>query len=213
MRRLAAILIIVVLVALPVLAALPATDAFTGTTGNALTTYSASWTLNNGDFDIQTNQVHTNVASTNSLAHWNADAFADNQYAQLKLTAGVASVYIGPAVRVAASAHTGYFCRAANNGASSNILMYKVVAGSHTQLGTTYAFTWVDNKILYIEASGTSITCKLDGVSVVGPITDGDIASGSGGITGYDNGATYGDDWEAGNLSAAAPTRIKVVIR
>lgn len=186
--------------------ALPATDAFTGTNGTQLETYSANWTINNGALDIQTNSLAPDSPATNSLAHWNADAFNADQYSQGTVVTQ-AGVVIGVAVRVHASAHTGYTL---NVEAGNTTYFQKFVGGTETLFdsGTGVA----NSSVLRIEASGTTITPLDDGATPAGLVasqTDSAIASGSAGVSGYDDGTTTRlDNWEGGNLGGApAATR------
>ena len=181
--------------------ALPATDNFNGTTGDQLVDYNASWTLNDGDFDIVGNATIAPDDAGFCLAHWNADAFADNQYAQL-VHVDSGFNWLGPAVRVGAAAVTGYTysCR------SSARNLSRWVAGAETALAAVGSGT-SDNDVLRLEASGTTITPILNAVTDagLGAQTDATIASGSAGICGYGAAGTSdeGDDWEGGNLGGA----------
>jgi hypothetical protein len=89
---------------------LPATDTFTSASDQALTTYSSSWTNNHGAFQVlgATDDVKSNTSSDETCAHWNADAFGNDQYAQVKITAVSGDTPMGPAVRCYASANTYY---------------------------------------------------------------------------------------------------------
>lgn len=177
--------------------ALPATDVFTGSDGTALTTYSANWTNNQGAFKIGGNAVTPN-ADGDDAAHWNADAFANDQYAQGVIGAIGTAVYIGVAVRCAASAATFYSFTGNSNDAS---YLSKYVAGSYTDLGSAAAFT--AGQTVRIEAEGTTVRCKINGTTVIS-VTDTGIASGSAGVAGAGTVATSTlDNWEGGNLSAA----------
>lgn len=183
---------------------LPATDVFTGSDGTALTTYSANWTLNFGDFQILGNQLRTNSPGNDGLAYWNADTFANNQYAQCTLSM-LGPSYVGPAVRCAVGgADTGYYFF----GGPERYLT-KVVTGTFTQLGSTGGAASV-GQVYRLEANGTTITPKIDGVTdtgVGGAQTDSAIASGAGGVSGSgSNSSVRMDDWEAGDLGGAAPT-------
>ena len=182
--------------------ALPATDAFTDDDWTGLTTHSANWTLNGGGFDIYSNQVSPANVSDNSGAHWNAESFADDQYAEIVLsTTTTGFIYIGAAVRVASGATETYYGFYAN---SSDTKLVKLVAGSETQLGSDGAGLSADD-VVRIEASGTTITPLVNDVEQdpPGAQTDATIESGSGGICGYGaNTTVLGDDWEAGDLAA-----------
>ena len=190
--------------------ALPATDVFTAADGTALTTYSANWTLNNGNFAIYSNSVGANLNNAFPLAHWNADVFANNQYSKGTRTKNPYSTYqsCGVSVRCAATGNTGY----GFNGYDTSSELYKVVSGTRTQLGSNGSAGAEIGDEIYIEANGTSITPKLNGstTGTPGTQTDSAIASGYAGLAGYGNHPDYGwlDTWEGGNLGAGGPQTI-----
>ena len=195
---------------------LPATEAFTDTDGVQLTTHSASWTLNSGDFDIQSNGFCIDDANNQLVraAHWNADAFSNDQYSQAVATLITSSEYhyLGVSVRCAASANTFYAWiipgnKVATAGAE---YMIKMVDGSSTTLvsdGGTALFSNGDT--LKFTAAGTTLTpYRNDSTTgTCGAQTDNAISSGYAGISGYDwNSGTRTlvrfDTWEGGNLAA-----------
>lgn len=195
--------------------ALPATESFTDSNGVQLTTHSASWTLNDEDFDIQSNAFATDAASTGYCsAHWNADSFSDDQYSQIVVDAVVVNkyCYIGTSARNHASTADYYYWV----GQANESLLGKVVSGSSTQLGAAGA-AWVVTDVIKLEAEGTTITPYENGSTTGTPGAQTDAAHGSGyaGIGGYWHAPhsgfdddIRGDDWEGGNLAAgaAAPT-------
>lgn len=181
--------------------ALPATDAFTGTDGTQLTTYSANWTLQLGDFDIQSNALAPDsLANSDSLACWTADTFNADQYSQIKIVAvSTAPASIGPAVRVASGATTAYLLFHS----SAAWELWKVVAGTWTKINNGASRTLQVNDVLRLEISGTTLTVKINGVAQGSPTTDSDIASGYAGLHANKDDANHrGDDWEGGNLAA-----------
>ena len=183
--------------------ALPAIDVFTTASNQAIATYSASWTVNNGAFTVfATGDDVASSAAGDNLAHWNADAFNNNQYGQIVISAA-ASNDVGAAARCAASAFTGYVF-SAGNGAS---YFSKYVAGVWTALAADGA-GYATNDVIRIEVNGTTITPLKNGgtTGTPGPVTDTSIASGSAGIYGYGNTSSRGDNWEGGNLGGAAAT-------
>ena len=178
--------------------ALPATDGFAAANGTALTTYSASWTNNGSTFAIFSNALRCSNAAEGA-AHWNADTFSNDQYATATVVAITNVSYIGVSVRCHATATTFYGFEANSNDAS---YLFKYVAGVSTQLGSTGAvFTVTD--VLRLEASGTTITPKVDGSTLnpPGAQTDSSISSGFAGVVGAgsDTGSRI-DNWEGGNL-------------
>lgn len=187
--------------------ALPATDVFTAANGTALTTYSASWSLNAGNFSIQTNALAANgaAATTETAARWNADAFPADQYAQGVLSALSATVNanIGIGVRIATDNSANYYGLYYDDD-TGDTLIFKVVAGVWTQLGAAFTAVRAVNDILRLEVSGTTLTYKLNGTSQ-GTRTDSSLSSGSAGVVG--RGLTTAhriDTWEGGSLSVAA---------
>lgn len=183
--------------------ALPATDSFTNSNGVQLATHDASWTVNAGDFDIQSNSLAPDV-SGECWAYWNADSFDDDQYAQ----AGIVAVQgngsaMGVVVRSHASAQSGYSFTVDNYGSPARQL-YRLDSGSLTTLasdGTSESSLPVTYRI---EAEGTSIRALREGANLWGDQTDATYSSGSAGIHGrYDTSLTRLDDWEGGNLGAA----------
>jgi hypothetical protein len=185
--------------------ALPATDSFTDSNGTALTSHSANWTQNNGAFDIQSNALAPNNSGDESGAHWNADAFDNDQYAEGVATgfAGNDGIAIGLAVRCHASADT-YYGFYGDSYSGSGSYLFKMVSGTWTQIGDTGA-NWEDGDTVWLEVEGTTLTPKVNGSTDpdIGAQTDSSIASGSAGLSGYNDGAAnLIDDWEGGNLGA-----------
>ncbi len=182
---------------------LPATDTFTGTNGTNLTTYSASWSYTayaSNKFAINSNAIYSIFSSDGVFAYWNADAFANAQYSQVKLVAVASGVYLGPAVRLSNSADTGYYLEGDSGDGS---YLYKRVAGTETQLGSVGGVA-AANQVWRLEANGSTITPKKDGATTgtPGAQTDSAIASGYAGICCWGSSTSARiDDWEGGNLS------------
>jgi len=189
--------------------ALPATDAFTSASDQTLTAYSASWT-NNGSSEFTVLAASddvgptTNVTHADEIAHWNADTFADDQYALGKTTTMVTPGDIGPAVRVDASAMTAYVY----SSDSSASFLGKYVAGAYTQLGSNGSAAVV-NDILKVTVVSTTVTPYINSstTGTPGAQTDSAITSGSGGIYGYRASSVCRlDDWEGGDVGGSAYT-------
>jgi hypothetical protein len=184
--------------------ALPATDTFTGVNGTALQTYSANWTIQCGAFAINTNAFYANASGAEGAAYWNADVFANNQYAQCAHAAEASTPHTGPAVRISTAASAGttndtYYGFYAN---SIDRQIFKNVAGTWTQFGSNGASPAL-NDVLRIEVEGTTIRCYVNGAGLVSN-TDSAIASGAAGISGFDTGTGQrSDTWEGGNLAGA----------
>jgi hypothetical protein len=179
----------------------PVTDNFPGTS------LSANWTTDDSTAKIlavSSGSVHGNSAAQHGLAHWNA-VFKNDQFAQATITAlnGSGSNTMGVSVRTSGSDLTNYFLWSWGNGV---IGFFKTVHGTSTSLGDCSASTASVGNVLRIEASGSTITAKKNGVAICGsPVTDTDIPSGAPGIFGYDSGNSAINTWSGGNLDATSP--------
>src|SRR3990172_1857706 len=84
---------------------LPATDAFTDTNGVQITSHGTGWTLLNGgslqgDMDIQSNSLASDVLNTDVVAFWDNDTFDDDHYSEATIVAITSNpVYIGVTTR------------------------------------------------------------------------------------------------------------------
>lgn len=184
-------------------AALPATDAFTGTNGTALQTYSTNWTINAGGFQINTNSVACSQNNEGG-AHWNADSFNNDQYAQATVSAIGSGFFIGLGVRESASGAT-YYGIYYDNGVGQ---LFKNVAGTWTQLGSNSVGV-SSSDVLRLEAAGTTITPKKNGATTgtPGAQTDSSISSGFAGLSCWGNSTgSRVDDWQGGNLGGGGPS-------
>lgn len=192
--------------------ALPATDSFTQG-GAGFGPLSASWTVTTGMGTPQVQQtadvVEVSSVGADAAAYWNADAFNNDQYAQIKVvTAAGTDRFVGCAVRTASGAQTFYQGGVFGAlGGSVTTRIRKTVAGVNTTLGATGTATVNTGDTIKLEVSGTTITLYLNGVSVLSR-TDSSIASGSAGIFLFTDSGGVGDaeldDFLADNLVAAA---------
>jgi hypothetical protein len=156
-----------------------------------------NWTLCTADqFQIYSHQVTGGTASALQMAYWNATSFATNHYAQLRITKlDDTTPAIGPAVRVASGALTGY---AALFWATA-IYLYKYISGAQTVLGSYGAASVGD--VVRLEVSADQLTVKRNGSTIIGPVTDSDIPTGNPGMHAYTDGTSVlADDWEGGNV-------------
>jgi hypothetical protein len=183
--------------------ALPATDTFTGTDGTALQTYSGNWSIRAGGFVINTNAVSPSSSALENAAWWNADAFADDQYATGTIAA-IGGSALGLAVRVDTGANNSYYGYYSD---ATTSYLFKVVSGTWTQLGSTGA-GWSAGDVIRLEISGTSLRPMVNGVTAsIGVQTVTDLASGAAGLSGWNSDtANRLDNWEGGNLGGAAST-------
>lgn len=189
-----------------------ATANFNGTNGTALVTHNANFSLVTGNFQLRDNALESNVGGgAESAARWNANTFNNDQYATATVVnvGTAASDGVGLAVRCSSSATTYYGMYFTG---SLNMWLFKVITGSWTQLGSAVAVP-ADNDVLRLEVEGTTLRPTKNGSSTGTPgnQTDSAIASGSGGVSGWGSAGSSTnqiDNWEAGNLGAAAATSL-----
>jgi hypothetical protein len=182
--------------------ALPASDNFNRADANPI---GGNWTTsgNLAAMRLLSNQVKGSTTGTCG-AYWNADAFNDDQYSQIK---GVSATYQntwGPSVRVAAGGtEICYFFRYQT---STTLRVYKINGGSASQIGSDYSNTYVQNDILRLEVSGQ------DASAVLTPYINGVAQATRAGSAGFNSGSAgirqaaatqLMDDWGGGNLGGA----------
>lgn len=177
--------------------ALPASDNFNRADGN-LQTGSANWTLvGTGNLAISANEITPARSGNPVLYRWNADTFANDQYAQLTITNVTTNGALGPAARVQ-TATTGAYFLSTFSGASQSFLMKIINNGAMTQIGS--GFTTANGDIIRLEVEGTSLRVYKNTVLQFTQ-TDSSLATGSGGLFGNDFDDTCtGDNWTAGDL-------------
>lgn len=148
-----------------------ASDLFTGTGPTAITSHSATlggpWVRHSYATDVTAPNVTSNVlvkgdTGTNIIYYLTASPASADYIAQLDYTHnGGANEIAGPAVRMSTSASTAYFAILFQSAAEVRI--YKVVAGTLTQVGSGVAL-WVSSGETYriiLEANGTTIRAKV----------------------------------------------------
>lgn len=110
---------------------------------------------------------------------------------------------------VAARAHaTELTCYGARYSAG-NVQLFKMVAGTFTQLGSNYAASFAASEThrVGVRCSGNQLYATWDGVDVIGPITDSAIASGYAAIrTTSSITNIHIDNFSVDNLAAADTT-------
>jgi hypothetical protein len=181
--------------------ALPAFEPFTG--DGALANWTQQATL---DTLVRVGGQGATNSVQDAMAYWNADVFAADQYSQFVVKAkDPALKYYGPVVRASGigdALRNGYL--ALDNVSTGNVELWKLVAGSFTQLKVV-AQVVVANDVPRIEVQGTTIVMKLNGVQIGTSTTDSSLATGSAGVYILDH-QTRIDDWEGGNLGGAPPS-------
>lgn len=126
------------------------------------------------------------------------------------LVANNAAPMAGVCGRMQAAAQTLY--QAIWGESAGNIRLFKVVAGTQTQLGSSYAYTLTTTPAnLRLRMDGASISVELDGATIIGPVTDSAITTaGAAGIYLFHNretgvsDATSLDNFSADDIGAAS---------
>lgn len=151
-------------------------------------------------YRVDTNRaiVNTSVAV---LDRYTAVSWPNDQYAKVTLVtlAADSDEGVGPACRMSAIAQTAYFVQAN----TTEIKLYRVVAGVFGQLGSDAAAAAV-NDVIELICSGTSVSAKKNGATIIGPVTDVAIAAGSAGLWGFEvSNIVAVDNFEGGDLGTA----------
>lgn len=185
--------------------ALPKLESFTDTNGTVLTTHDAGWGQADGATSqgvIQGNRLRGNTAAHTSILYWKTDTPGNDQYAQAVASQVDSTGYQGPGVRFASTFQADGYTIDSHSGDRE---LTKWVASSESILYSD-AGTLSNGDLQRIEVAGNVLVYKLNGSSLNGAgTTDNTRASGALALVIYDNQATTEmDDWEGGNLTAAA---------
>lgn len=204
---------------------LPVSDGFVQTSGvtQVLTTYSAAWTILEGNFSVGSgnNAVHGTGAGYNTARH-NVETFAADQYSQVTLTAGLitAGEYGGAAVRCQIGVNSSYHVEA--NG--TNFYVSRCVAGVQTTLFGPISQAFAGGDVLRVEITGTGATVTIRvfralaatptvfsqvGTDYLDTSASRITSAGQGGIFKYgDEGTARITNFQAGNLAAGSPFEV-----
>ncbi len=201
-----------------------ASAAFTGTQFTELSAVDANWSKQTGwANDLILGAGGTYVIRNSNLSaavyrHSGSSINADYESSAdiAVLNANAAFPLIGVCARMQAGAQTMYFLVWGES--AGNIRLFKYVAGTQTQLGSSYTYTLTTTPArLAIRVEGSNISGKLNGTTVIGPVTDTDItAAGKAGIYLFDTRESgvsdavsldnfSADDLSAGTLSSLPP--------
>lgn len=184
-----------------------ATDDFNRANSTGLG--SASWTTANSctSFNVASNTAAV-LFNTFGGNYYNAVVWPNAQYGQVVLASPLATSAdegVGPVVRLASGAFTGYWVQAG----AGDTRLYKIVAGAFTQLGSTASASSLGD-VIKLLANGTTLTVTRQGIAICGtPLTDASISSGNVGIFGSSSGPNAAlDSFEGGDLSAGSTATV-----
>jgi hypothetical protein len=176
-----------------------ATDNFNRADGSL----GSNWTDQEPGSAIASNEVTGSGGDGGfNHAYWNADAFDDDQYAQIVIK--TTGTYIGPSVRCS-GLNKAYLLQTTGSGST----LFKWDTG-FTNLGSYGAVS--ANDVVKLEVTGTTLKVYINGAQNGSNATDSGLASGSAGI--YTAGTTArADDWEGGNVGGGGgATAIPVLV-
>lgn len=158
----------------------------------------ANWTVPGIDNPIPISSNVCTQATFPGIEYYSAATWPNDQWAQMTIVSpsSTSDAGMGPAVRVTSGGDL-YFAQAT----TSEVRLYKRITNGYTQLGTDGAGISAGD-VVYIEAQGTSLLVKVNGATVVGPVTDSALASGNAGIWTTDI-ANTGDDWSGGDFASS----------
>lgn len=171
-------------------------------------TLGANWTNDagaSGGWQIATNratQINLVAIQTAYLSSWTG---GNDQYAETQMVT-LAGGWFGPVVRASTNT-TGYVAAVFALGSAANIVVVSFIAGASTTVGTV-STTVNANDVVRLEAQGTTIRVKLNGVQIFSQ-TDATIASGSPGLMTdpSSGGQNIVDNFAAGDFSSGAATK------
>lgn len=163
----------------------------------------ANWTTTTGAnaLAIDTNQVKAGTGASDCWQFYSGVTWANDQWAQLTITALNAGAFDGgPVVRMSA-AFNGYQAQSHDG---THLYVYKVTGGSFVEL-TSVIYTPTVNDVIYLEIQGNTLIVKINGVTQI-TITDNTspFTTGNAGAGLFD-GTIRGDDFIAGDF-AVGPT-------
>ena len=190
-----------------VVAATVPTESFTGASG-ALA--NPPWRQQRTVGAVGRNGSGLGIGSVNSKdlhTFWNAVAFTNDQYSQVRIAGGLApstqyAIVLVRASGVGDAADNNYAF--ATDGASGlgHTDLSKNINGTQTIL-RNFATTFAAGDVMKMAVVGSLITCYKNGVSI-GTYSDASLASGSPGVGMYGSTVTI-DDWEGGSIGAQVP--------
>jgi hypothetical protein len=167
----------------------PFTDDFSGSFPGA------NWTVNSGAFSIGSGVIVANAASTECGAHYSAEEFAADQYAE-GIAANMAGGQIGVCVRADPGGDDSYLGIYASN---IETYSFEMADGSWTPIGST-GDGMANAQAIRAEYSGTTLTTLVNGVEETSTTQTG-VSGGKPGISGFGTaGGSALTSWEGGDL-------------
>ena len=131
-----------------------------------------------------------------------AESYTSDQYSQVAVTSTqlTGSQWIGPMVRAQNGGQNAYVGIYYWNNGSPDLMLFKRISGSWTQLGGTYSSgALAAGTQLQVKAAGSTISFLQNGVQRI-TATDTSLSGGAPGIMSYGTGQV--DNWSGGDAAA-----------
>lgn len=160
----------------------------------------ANWDSILSSAQIVGNEVRVTTAGSAASEVYNAFSPTNDQECRVTIVTNTGTnAFIGATVRSADTPTNTHYHGISEANAAETSRIRKIVAGVVTQLATENATTWVAGDVVTIGVVGTALTLYRNGTSVL-TATDGDIASGKGGLYMFNDSADLAtvelDTWE-----------------
>jgi len=181
----------------------------------------ANWTAYDDGSGLVPCRISNNAAAGTTTAVRCYEGFSHylptaNQYVEVTLFLDHGGSFLtnrefGALIRMTdpASSFSGYICQARTPGTASTARIRRIDAGSSsTLINDDGSLTWVDGDVLRCEVTGSTITLKRNGVTIIS-WSDATYATGRGGISILDDPAddyVHIDTFTVSDIAGAAVT-------
>ena len=169
----------------------------------------SNWTTRSGVSAcvIDSNTVEGGSGADNAM-YWNEHTFNDDHYVELVYSSTTGDAGGGVSGRIQADNDDCYDVYI--YAAVGDLKLYEQADWSWSE-SASYATSFSGGDVIRIECDGTSITGHLNGTQRLS-VTDSTYSTG--GVTGIHmyNNDTHFDDWEAGDLAAAAGLEMPIAM-
>lgn len=152
-------------------------------------TLGANWSAALGlaaGFGISSNSaIETNAGVGPDAAVWTANTFGPTQFSRATIRNPGSAFDEQVMVNALVASSNTYVCGLRTAVDATHYMMGKIITGAFTQLGSTSSVTVTDGDVVEMQhGAANAISCKANGVVVVGPVTDAALSAGSPGIRG-----------------------------
>lgn len=158
-----------------------------------------------GNINLASNAI-TASAAGDKFYYYSGAASGGNHFSEISQNSAVTEDDWGPAVRIGENGLSGYWFSQYHQFGNDEAINC-LDGGSFTSVATANLTDIANGVVCYIEISGSSITCKRNGATSIGPTTDTLLAgNGNGpGVFLYQTGGAL-DNWQGGDLGGGGAT-------